>query len=207
MSKGNKRDLILDETEKLMCSMPDGQISVEMIAKNAGIGKGSIYYYFKSKDEIIDAAIERSYTAAIQEFFADVYSSSDALSKIKILFRSVLKEEFNDNRKNIIMSFHVQDNLLMHTKMMMTAVKVISPILTNLLAEGAADGSIHTDSPQESAEMIVAMLTFLLDRAFFPSDEESINRKLKLYARVLETCFKAKKDSFDYIFTLTAENN
>ncbi len=201
MEKANKRNLILDATEELMCQVPDCDISVDMIAKKAGIGKGSIYYYFNSKEEIFDAVIERSYSTAIQEFFVDVYSQSNALLKIKALFRSVIKDEFNNKRKNIIMTFHIHDNLLLHTKMMIIAIKTISPILTKLLSEGTADGSIHTETPQESAEMIVAMLTFLLDKSFFPTDDQSIYRKLKLYAHVLETCLRAEKGSFDFLFT------
>lgn len=200
MGKINKKDMILDSAEELMFQMSDNEISVDMIAKNAGIGKGSIYYYFKSKDDIINSVIERSYSIAIQEYFADIYENSSTMTKIKALFRSVIRKEFNDNRKNIIIAFHVQDNLLLHIKMMMTSVKVISPILTDLLAEGVKEGSIHTDSPKESAEMIVAMLTFLIDQSFFPDDDESICRKLKLYAKVLETCLQSEKGSFDFLF-------
>lgn len=201
MPKMNKRDLILDTTEELMCQT-DNDFSVDTIAKKAGIGKGSIYYYFNSKEEIIDAVIERSYSNAIQEFFADVYNQSNALLKIKTLFRSVIKQEFNNSRKNMLTAFHVHDNLLLHTKMMIISIKTISPILTKLLSEGVEDGSIHTDTPQESAEMIVAMLTFLLDNSFFPADNESLYRKLKLYANVLETCLQTEKGSFDFLFTL-----
>lgn len=67
----NKIDIILNSAEELMCSMaePNKDITVDMIAKNAGIGKGSIYYYFESKEDIFDAVIERSYSAAIRDFF------------------------------------------------------------------------------------------------------------------------------------------
>lgn len=201
MRDNKKRDIILDAAEELMCESSDKDISVELIAKKAGIGKGSIYYYFESKDDIVNAVIERSYAIAIKEYFNDVYGSSDPLTKIKALFRSVIKQEFGDKRKNIIVYFHLQDNLLLHMKMMMTAVKTISPILTKLLEEGVANGSIRTDYPKESAEMIVAMLTFLLDKSFFPSDNEGIYRKLKLYAGVLETCLQAERGSFDFLFT------
>lgn len=201
MRDNKKREIILDAAEVLMCENSDNDISVEMIAKKAGIGKGSIYYYFESKDDIVNAVIERSYALAIKEYFNDSYGSSDPLAKIKALFNAVIKQEFSDKRKNIIVYFHVQDNLVLHMKMMMTAVKTISPILTKLLAEGVENGSIHTDYPEESAEMIVAMLTFLLDKSFFPSDNEGIYRKLKLYARVLETCLQAEKGSFDFLFT------
>ncbi|MGN1101619.1 MAG: TetR/AcrR family transcriptional regulator [Huintestinicola sp.] len=201
MRDNKKKELILDAAEELMCELSDKDISVEMIAKKAGIGKGSIYYYFESKEDIVNAVIERSYALAIKEYFNDVYGSSDPLAKIKALFRAVIKQEFSDKKKNIIVYFHVQDNLVLHMKLMMTAVKTVSPILTKLLAEGVENGSIRTDYPEESAEMIIAMLTFLLDKSFFPSDNEGIYRKLKLYAGVLETCLQAEKGSFDFLFT------
>ncbi len=74
-----KIDIILNSAEELMCSVtqPNKEITVDMIAKNAGIGKGSIYYYFKSKDEIVDAVIERSYSAAIREYFNDIRNCSN----------------------------------------------------------------------------------------------------------------------------------
>ena len=198
----NKSDIILNSAEELMCGMsnPANDITVDMIAKNAGIGKGSIYYYFKSKEEIIDAVIERSYSLAIREYFHSTGSQSGAIEKLKNLFRSMLTKEFRDSSRNVIIPLHVQDDLLLHHKMMMTAIKTVSPILMEILAEGQAEGSVHTEAPKESAEMIVAMLTFLLDSSFFPADSESMYRKLRLYANVLETCLKTEKGSFDFLY-------
>lgn len=201
MRVNKKKEHILDAAEALMCGIPDKDISVEMIAGKAGIAKGSIYYYFNSKDDIVNAVIERSYATAINEYFADSNDASDPLSKIKSLFRSVLRQEFCDKRKNIIVYFHVQENPVLRMKMMMTAVRTISPILAKLLAEGAEQGCIRADFPEEGSEMIIAMLTFLLDRSFFPSDSEGIYRKLKLYANVLETCMQAEKGSFDFLYS------
>jgi len=199
----NKIDIILNSAEKLMCSVnqPNKDITVDMIAKNAGISKGSIYYYFKSKDEIVDAVIERSYSAAISEYFNNIRNCTNTFEKIKNLFCSMLKEEFWDKSKNIIISLHLHDDIVIHYKMMMTAIKTVSPLLTALLAEGQSDGSIHTEAPKEGAEMIVAMLTFLLNNTFFPSDYASMYRKMKLYAQILETCLQTPKGSFDFLFT------
>lgn len=198
----NKSDIILNSAEELMCGMsnPAKDITVDMIAKNAGIGKGSIYYYFKSKEEIIDAVIERSYTLAIKEYFGRTDKQSGCIEKLKTLFRSMLTEEFRDSSKNVILPLHVQDDMALHYKMKITAIKTVSPILMEILAEGQAEGAIHTEAPKESAEMIVAMLTFLLDTSFFPTDNESMYRKLRLYANVLETCLKTEKGSFDFLF-------
>lgn len=198
----NKVEQILNSAEELMCSMEEiNSLTVDMIAKNAGIGKGSIYYYFKSKEEIVDAVIERSYSAAIREYFKTMNHCSTAFDKIKQLFRSMLREEFRDNSKNVMLSLHVQDDIVLHYKLMMTAIRTVSPILMELLIEGKNDGLIYTDTPKESAEMIVAMLTFLLNNSFFPSDDESMYRKLQLYAQILDTCLKAEPGSFDFLFT------
>ena len=186
-----------------MCAMdaPNRDITVDMIARNADIGKGSIYYYFASKDEIIDAVIESSYTSAIKEYFASTNNCINTYEKLKQLFVSIIKKEFQDNSHNVIISLHVQDDIMLHYKLMMTAIKTVSPILTEILKDGVADGSIHTETPVESAEMIVAMLTFLLNRSFFPSDDASMYRKLKLYAHVLETCLETEEGSFSFLFT------
>ena len=67
MHNNKKSDLILDSMQKLMLKKDTRSISVSEIAREAGIGKGSIYYYFKSKEEIVDAVIERSYSDAIRQ--------------------------------------------------------------------------------------------------------------------------------------------
>ncbi|MCM1381866.1 MAG: TetR/AcrR family transcriptional regulator, partial [Muribaculaceae bacterium] len=139
----NKSDIILNSAEELMFGManPAKDITVDMIAKNAGIGKGSIYYYFKSKEEIMDAVIERSYSLAIREYFSSADKNRGTVEKLKTLFRSILKKEFRDNSENVIVRLHLQDDLVLHHKMMITAIKTVSPILTEILEEGRANGS------------------------------------------------------------------
>ena len=56
-----KYDLILDSLQKLLENRKLQTISVSEIAQTAGIGKGSIYYYFPSKDAILEALVERNY--------------------------------------------------------------------------------------------------------------------------------------------------
>ena len=196
-----KKNLILDALEQLMCTVSYGDISVDAIAKQAGIGKGSIYYYFKSKEEILYEVVERSYRRAIRAYFDSVDPDISALEKIKRLFRSMIKEDFNDSEKNLIVTLHLQDDMLLHNRMKYAAVQEISPILAELLTQGISEGSIETDMPKESAEIIVAVLTFLLDDTVFPADAVSMQKKLKIFAGVLETCFKTEAGSFDFLYT------
>ena len=108
--KNDKRERILDAAEQLMSQMQNREISVNMIAKEAQIGKGSVYYYFESKEEIIEAVVERCYKRIILEFFSEMQTGSSAIDKIKLLFRSVVKEEFFGKQKNLIGSLHLHED-------------------------------------------------------------------------------------------------
>lgn len=197
--ESNKKQCILDAAEMLMCQMPDKEISVSLIAKTAGIGKGSVYYYFKSKEEIIDAVVLRSYKKALHDFFENLQMESTAPEKIKLLFQSVLKEEFRDNQKNLILTLHLQEDMRLHHQMKTVAVQEIAPILTALLQQGCAEGTIETDTPKESAEIIVAVFTVFLDDSGF-SEGDSMQKKLWIFANVLDTCLHAAPGSFDFLW-------
>lgn len=200
--KNDKKELILNAMEELMLVMPDKDISVNLIAKTAKIGKGSVYYYFESKEEILYAVIERCYKRAIREYFSKIRFEASAMEKIKLLFRSILRQEFHDNQKNFIYTLHLHEDLLLHNKMKLVAVQELSPILETLLMQGIDEGSIWTETPKESAEMIVAVLTFFLDNTVIPENNESIRKKLKIFSNVLDISLHAEKGSFDFLWKM-----
>ena len=201
--KADKRELIFGAMEELMSEVPYKEISVDSIAKKAGIGKGSIYYYFKSKDEILYAVIERSYRRAVHEYFESIHRrpETSVMEKIKLLFMSVIKRDFSGNEKNLIITLHLHEDTTLHQKMKCAAIQEIAPVLTELLKEGVSEGVISTESPKESAEIIVAVLTFFFDESVFLEDLKSMYTKLKILSQVLETCLKTEKGSFDFIFS------
>ena len=66
MPNQQKYDRILDALQELLENQKLQTISVSEIAETAGIGKGSIYYYFPSKDAILEALVERNYEKPLQ---------------------------------------------------------------------------------------------------------------------------------------------
>lgn len=199
--KTDKKEIILDAAERLMMKTSQNDISVSLIAKEAGIGKGSIYYYFKSKEEIMYAVIERGYRKALHEYFSCIDSQLPAIEKIKMLFFCTIKKEFNDNRENLFRKLHVNEDVILHNYVKHIALAEMSPVLEKLLLQGIEEGSIYTDTPKESAEMIVAVLSFILDGTIFVNDIATYN-KLKVFANVLNTCLSAEKGSFDFLFDI-----
>ncbi|MGN0612870.1 MAG: TetR/AcrR family transcriptional regulator [Porcipelethomonas sp.] len=201
--KTDKRELILYTAERLMTSVSDKDISVALIAKEAGIGKGSVYYYFQSKEEIMYGVVERAYKRALHEYFDSIDPSLPALTKIKALFFGIIKTEFQDSRKNLVRMLHLNESAVLHNYMKQIAITEISPVLEKLLRQAIEEKTIYTDIPKESAEMIVAVLTFILDGTVF-TDEKSTYNKLKIFASVLDTCLMTEKGSFDFLTDVKA---
>ncbi|MCH5194558.1 MAG: TetR/AcrR family transcriptional regulator [Oscillospiraceae bacterium] len=205
-NKNNKRELILEAVKQLMSEVRYKDISVSDIARKAGIGKGSIYYYFESKDEMLREIIERSYRLAINKYLDSVDSQMSALQKIKHLFRSIIREEFDDREYNFILTLIPDNDMLLQNMLKYIAIKEISPILADILEQGIEEGTITTDTPRESAEIVIAVLTFLLDYAVFPKDDsDGFEKKLKIFAGVLETCFKTEQGGFDFLLDIHDE--
>ena len=61
MPNTEKYENILDALQKLLQSKDIKMITVSEIAQAAGIGKGSLYYYFPSKEAVLEALIARTY--------------------------------------------------------------------------------------------------------------------------------------------------
>ena len=90
-----QKALIRDEAHALFSKISFSKTSVADIAKACGLGKGTIYLYFKSKDDIVLAIIEDR-IARLEEY-ESVYFSDPEVStpdKVQRFFESAVDETF-----------------------------------------------------------------------------------------------------------------
>ena len=74
--KSAVKDAILDATDRLLARFGYRKMTVEDIAAEAGIGKGTIYLHFSSKEEVVLSHIDRI-VERLQERLKEI-ASSDA---------------------------------------------------------------------------------------------------------------------------------
>lgn len=66
--KEERRNALLDAAEALYLEQPDRMANVSEVAEAAGLGKGTVYLYFPSKEEMLLALHERH----VAKFFAEL---------------------------------------------------------------------------------------------------------------------------------------
>lgn len=88
----DKYERILDAAVKVFAQKGFFQSKVSEIAKEAGVADGTIYLYFKNKDDLLISIFEIKMQEVIARFRAAISEQSDALSKLKCLIHMHLAE-------------------------------------------------------------------------------------------------------------------
>ncbi len=95
----DKRTSILSAAQRLFQEKGLGISTMEDFAKAAGMGKSSLYYYFKSKEEIFDGVLEMEIGEIVIEIIRQVGQQKDLLSKLKTF--AAVKFEMTRKRKSL----------------------------------------------------------------------------------------------------------
>ena len=210
MEHENKYDLILDSLKSLLINQDIQKISVNDIAKEAGIGKGSIYYYFPSKEAIVDALIERTYKNPIET--AKKYVQQRDLTphyRMAKIFEACQKssKEFMQSENHMVglkLSQSAQEQAYLHQKYLKYIIAELKPSLAEIIKQSSAEHSNPFIYPEQLAEIILIVLSVKLDNTLVPSSPEEIETCMCALTKLLETGCGSEPGALDYLTNIDA---
>ena len=138
------------------CLPPKGfdNTSTGDILDAVGIARGTLYYHFRSKEEILDGVIQRMTDKLVGDAAAIVRKKD--LPLLERLTKAIMALNVESKIGHEIMEqVHRPQNALMHQKMQTTLLAGINPILTELVEEGIQQGICHTRYPESVVEMTI----------------------------------------------------
>lgn len=200
MPDSTKPQKILDALQQLLEEKSIQHISVSEIASKAGIGKGSIYYYFPSKDAIVDALIVRSYERPLQT--AKNLSSQTNISsftRMAMLFQACRNSSAIFLKQKHGSATSAEDLAFLHQKYLNYLVSELKPALTEIISQGIDCGEIHFDHPAALAEIALIVLAVKLDNSLVPSTPEETEETLKGLISLLEKGTGVPAGTLDYL--------
>ena len=149
-----RREEILDAAEKLFAAKGFDNTSTGDILDAVGIARGTLYYHFKSKEDILDGVIQRLTDRLMQDAGAIVRRKE--LPVLERLTKAILSLNVESRiGLEIMEQVHRPQNALMHQKMQTALLEGINPILTELVEEGVRQGICHTRYPESVVEMTI----------------------------------------------------
>lgn len=208
MSDISKCDKILDALHQLLEDRPIQNISVSDIASAAGIGKGSIYYYFPSKEAILDALIERNYEKPLKtaQNLADQTEISP-FTRMAMIFQACRNSSnafLNHSHTTADVGRSAQDIAFLHQKYMNHLIAELKPSLTEIIKQGIAAGDIHFEYPAALAEIVLIVLAVKLSNTFLSATAEDSEETIRGLVALLERGTGVPKGTLNYL-TLSAD--
>ena len=106
----NRRDLILNAAQELFARDGYGSTGIRAIAAEVGISEATIYHYFRSKDEILDAIIARTAEGQLQAYqFPDEMSLEEVLKSVGRTFFAAMETRRNRDLIHLLLTESAHD--------------------------------------------------------------------------------------------------
>jgi AcrR family transcriptional regulator len=147
--KNQKRKDILTSAKILFTEKGFHNTKMEEIAAGAGVGKGTLYEYFKNKQDIFDEFCIENVSLMRQGI--------EEISNKDITFKEKLIEMFNKKEKSLEFENATIEGILSHkniisdkvVKTMMKLIDDVYKILTKIIDQGKDEGVVDNNIPSE----------------------------------------------------------
>ncbi len=198
----SKYDKILDALWELLREKEIQSISVSDIAAAAGMAKGTVYYYFPSKDAILQALVERSYEKPIQEA-KKLAKQTDIppFTRMAMIFQACRNSSYEFRSQEEPRAHGTQEEAQIHQKYLRYLITELKPVLTDINKQAIESGDISFDNPEALSEIALIVLCVKIDNTIFPSTKEEIAQTLRGLVSLIEKGTSAPPGTLNYIFS------
>jgi AcrR family transcriptional regulator len=168
-----RRRELINTAERLFMEKGYEHTAISDIVKELNIAQGTLYYYFRSKEELLEAVVEKSIAILEQNVILLTEDEGvDEATRLNAAINGILG--FVSQRNDFIDFLHQDINAVMHAKLEKATVERIVPILSELVAKG---------NPTETVLFLITALVYIFHQPDINTDQQ---RREKL-CRSLET--------------------
>lgn len=199
-----RRNEILDTAEKLFYTKGFSKTTINDILQDIGIAKGTFYYYFKSKEEVMHAIIHRivDHDLEIAQQIAKDSSLNVHTKLLQIMMSQGQDSKQDGPKRELTEQFQKPGNEIIHQQTLAIIIKRLSPVLADVTRQGIKEGLFHLNRVQETIELLLAGAEFIFDtESFHWSEEEKINR-VYAFLELMERALGAETGSFSYLMSI-----
>ena len=161
-TKEERRDEIIETAGKLFEEKGYEQTQVQDIVNEIGVAKGLFYYYFKSKDEVMEELADRYADAiidAVNKLIDKDITTFDKINRIFQIFIDSAEKKFG-----IFMGILNVKNGITHERIFFNVGKKMVPLVTELILSGNDNGECNCSDPKFITEFLVSGLFNIMNQ-------------------------------------------
>ncbi|MDJ0639986.1 MAG: TetR/AcrR family transcriptional regulator [Paracoccaceae bacterium] len=198
-----RRAEIVETADRLFREVGYAKCSVEMIIREIGVAKGTFYYYFKSKPDILEAIVEKT-LGQIVEMAKDVANDPalTAMQKMEALLGS--SHIGDEDSLEVAEMLHLPENRELHELTNIQTVLQLSPILAEIVEQGIGEGVFEVEKPLETIQFLFTGAQFLTDGDMFGFSEAELRARRLVMQAIIEKALGAEPGSFQFMNPIRA---
>lgn len=161
-TKEERRNEIIETAGKLFEEKGYAQTQVQDIVNEIGVAKGLFYYYFKSKDEVMEELADRYADAiidAVNKLIDKDIATFDKINRIFQIFIDSAEKKFG-----IFMGILNVKNGITHERIFFNVGKKMVPLVTELILSGNDNGECNCSDPKFITEFLVSGLFNIMNQ-------------------------------------------
>ena len=161
-TKEERRNEIIETAGKLFEEKGYEQTQVQDIVNKIGVAKGLFYYYFKSKDEVMEELADRYADAIIDAVNKLIYKDISTFDKINRIFQIFIDSA--EKKSGIFMGILNVKNGITHERIFFNVGKKMVPLVTELILSGNDNGECNCSDPKFITEFLVSGLFNIMNQ-------------------------------------------
>ncbi len=155
-----RRNELLDSAQDLFFSKGYEATTVADIMERAGVSKGGFYHHFTSKDDLLEALVERMATRALARLQPILEENGlDAVACMNAVLsrsRQLKAEDAPVIRATFDIVFR-PENVALYHRLNRAVNRVMMPLFVDIITRGKMEGRFRIDDPTTTAEIIVQL--------------------------------------------------
>jgi len=156
----DKRDRILDAATKVFAKRGFFAAQVADVAKRAGVAAGTVYLYFKGKDDILLSLVERTMTAAIADARSVInLDTADPTMALRRIARVHLARLGADRNLAVVFQIELRQSSKFMARLSNSSLRDYLSLLREVVVEGQRKGQFRAElNPTLAAKVIFGAL-------------------------------------------------
>lgn len=168
--RGNPADTrrkILDATLAIAATKGFEQTTTAEIARRAGVAEGSIYNYFRSKDDLLIHMVSEFAGSFLSELAEHVFVEQDPVRKLDRLIEYHIR--FFTKEGNIFQVIYGKrpGTKIQMARIIRVAIGPYAGLIEDILREGIAQAKLRDVNPQIAASFLLGGMQLTILRRFF----------------------------------------
>ena len=185
---------ILDVADYLFFTKGYDATTINDITKKMGVAQGMLYYYFKSKEEILEKMLDRHADSLMSEIKTIIDLNSSPTEKISLTISNVLrKATYKDGL--LLNLLYDNQNLNLKVQLFRQLELTLSPWLLKIIEDGLSRRVFHTMHAPTTVSYILVILEFLSEALYQKTAADILAFRLQMAESLIEKALDCKDNT------------